>query len=167
MWTGCPVPFTVQPDPPSVSVGKGSARLPEYPMLPLFVAADAIHGPKEAAALVDWPNVDVVTDRNGLRKLLRWLSPSSDRNVRDFRIDVQLVGTKTLVLDRWEGGIYKPPTRTYGYGFVGATTRPAPGCSPSGQLRCHHRVIAYVRAPVHSRSIFLVNVKVIFPIGYA
>lgn len=71
-------------------------------MLPLFVAADAIHGQK-AAPPVDWPKVDVITDRNGLRKLLRWLNPSPGREVRDFRIDVQLVGTKTLVLNRWEG----------------------------------------------------------------
>ena len=129
-------------------------RLPEYPMLPVFVAADAIHGPKEAAVLVDWPTVDVVTGRNSLRKLLRWLSPSSQRKVRDFRIDVQLVGIKTLVLGRWEGSEYEPPTgRVYGYGFEGATTRAAPGCPPSGQHRGHHRVIAYVRAPTRSSSL--------------
>jgi hypothetical protein len=111
-------------------------------MLPLFAAADEIHGHKAAttAAPVDWPTVDVITDRNGLRKLLRWLNPSPDREVRDFRIDVQLVGTKTLVLGRWEGRTREPPTgRTYGFGFEEATTRAAPGCPPSG----HHRAITY------------------------
>lgn len=133
-------------------------------MLPLFVAADAIHGPK-VAAVVNWPTVDVVTDRNGLRKLLRWLSPSSRRKVRDFRIDIQLVGTKTLVLSRWDGSMYEPPTgRTYGYGFEGATTVAAPDCPPSGHHRGHHRAIAYVRATIFRFS--WVNV-LFFPIGYA
>ena len=113
-------------------------------MLPLFVAADEIHGHKTAttAAPVDWPTVDVITDRNGLRKLLRWLNPSPGKEVRDFRIEIQLVGTKTLVLGRWEGRTREPSTgRTYGFGFEDATTRAAPGCPRSG----HHRAITYVR----------------------
>ena len=153
IWTGCAVPFKLEPDHPSVFVDKDGARLSEYPMLPLFVAADAIHGPKAAAALVDWPTVDIVTDRNSLRKLLRWLKPSPGKEVREFRIEIQLVGTKTLVMGRWEGGMYEPPTRTYGYGFECATTRAAPGCPPSGQHRGHHRAITYVRR--HSISYFL------------
>jgi hypothetical protein len=140
IWAGRDIPFTLQPDHSSVFVDKNSAWLSEHPMLPLFVAADAIHGHKAAPAPVDWPTVDVVTDRNGLRKLMRWLNPSPGREVRDFRIDVQLVGTKTLVLGRWEGRSREPPTgRTYGIGFENATTRPAPGCPSSG----HERVITY------------------------
>ena len=109
-------------------------------MLPLFAAADEIHGHKTAP--VDWPKVDVITDRNGLRKLLRWLNPSPGREVRDFRIDVQLVGTKTLVLGRREARSREPAGgRSYGFGFEEATTRAAPGCPRSG----HHRAIAYVR----------------------
>jgi hypothetical protein len=110
-------------------------------MLPLFAAADAIHG-QEAASPVDWPKVDVITDRNGLRNLLRWLNPSSGREVRDFRIDVQLVGPKTLVLRRWESLTREVHTgRSYGYAFEAATTRAAPDCPSSG----HQRVITYVR----------------------
>ncbi|KAH8993052.1 hypothetical protein EDB86DRAFT_1403817 [Lactarius hatsudake] len=140
IWTGHAVPFTLQPDDGSVFVDQNSARLSEYPMLPLFAAADAIHGPKTTASPVDWPTVDVITDRNGLRKLLRWLNPSPGREVRDFRIDIQLVGTKTLVLGRWEGRSREPPSgRTYGFGFEEATSRAAPGCPPSG----HHRAITY------------------------
>ncbi|KAH9175674.1 hypothetical protein EDB89DRAFT_1903787 [Lactarius sanguifluus] len=140
IWTGHALPFTLQPDDGSVFVDQNSARLSEYPMLPLFAAADAIHGPKTTASPVDWPTVDVITDRNGLRKLLRWLNPSPGREVRDFRIDIQLVGTKTLMLGRWEGRSREPPSgRTYGFGFEDATTRAAPGCPPSG----HHRAITY------------------------
>jgi hypothetical protein len=138
-WTGRAVPFTLQPDSNSNFIDQNSARSSEYPMLPLFAAADAIHGKK---APVDWPNVDVITDRNGLRKLLRWLSPSAGREVRDFRIDIDLIGTKTILLSRWESRNREPPTgRSFGFGFETAMTRPAPGCSSS----THHRAITYVR----------------------
>lgn len=140
IWTGRAVPFTLKPDDGSVFVDQNTARMSEYPMLPLFAAVDEIYGQK-AAPPVDWPKVDVITDRNGLRKLLRWLNPSLGKDIRDFRIDVQLVGTKTLVLNRWEGRSQEPPSgRTYGFGFENATTRAAPGCPPSG----HHRAITYV-----------------------
>jgi hypothetical protein len=132
----------LQPDDGSAYIDQNTARLEKYPMLPLFVAADAIHDKK---AQIDWPTVDVVTDRNGLRKLLRWLNPSPGREVRDFRIDVQLVGSKTIVLRRWEGALYNRPHpaigRTFGFAFEAATSRAAPGCPQSG----HHRAIAYVR----------------------
>jgi len=159
------VPFTLQPDSGPAFVDQNSARLSEYPMLPLFVAADTIHGTKAASAPVDWPTVDVITDRNGLRKLLRWLNPSPGREVRDFRIDVQLVGTKTLVLGRWDGRTREPPSgRSYGFGFENATTQAAPGCPSSG----HHRAITYVRH--HSVSFFFNGTRLnvpFLPIGYA
>ncbi|KAH9973930.1 hypothetical protein BJV74DRAFT_782643 [Russula compacta] len=137
VWTGRDVPFTLEPDDGSNFVDQNKARMSDYPMLPLFASADAIHG-KEAP--VDWPAVDVVTDRNGLRKLLRWLNPSEGKEVRDFRIDVDLVGTKTLVLSRWEGREREPLTgRSYGFAFEAAMTRAAPGCPISG----HYRAITY------------------------
>ncbi|KAI0250395.1 hypothetical protein BJV78DRAFT_1376454 [Lactifluus subvellereus] len=136
-WTGCALPFTLQPDDGSNFIDQNNARSSEYPMLPLFTAADAIHGKK---APVDWPTVDIITDRNGLRKLLRWLSPSAGKDVRDFRIDVDLIGTKTILLGRWEDRMHHPPTgRSFGFAFEAATTRPAPGCPSSG----HHRAITY------------------------
>jgi len=113
-------------------------------MLPLFSAADAIHDKK---APVDWPAVDVITDRNGLRKLLRWLNPSEGREVCDFRIDVELVGAKTIILGRWEGRTHNIPTgRSFGFAFEAATSQAAPGCPISG----HHRAITYVRCHSHA-----------------
>jgi hypothetical protein len=146
LWTGHDLPFRLQPDKDANFVDQNGARSPEFPMLPLFTAADAIHG-KDAP--VDWPNVDVITDRNGLRKLLRWLNPSPGREVRDFRIDVELVGTKTILLTRWEGRTREPPTgRSYGFGFEAAVSRAAPGCP----ISAHHRVITYVRRPALARE---------------
>jgi hypothetical protein len=145
LWTGRDVPFTLQPDDGSNFVDQNTARISRYPLLPLFAAADVIHDKKSPP--VDWPAVDVITDRNGLRKLLRWLSPSEGREVRDFRIDVELVGSKTIILSRWDGRTREPPSgRSFGFAFEAATSRAAPGCPISG----HHRVITYVRC--HSRS---------------
>jgi hypothetical protein len=141
VWTGRQVPFTLQPDSGSHFVDQNWARMSQYPLLPLFAAADAIHDNNKKPP-VDWPDVDVVTDRNGLRKLLRWLNPSEGREVRDFRIDVELVGAKTIVLNRWEGRTREPPIgKSFGFAFEAATARAAPGCPSSG----HHRTITYVR----------------------
>ncbi|KAH9060202.1 hypothetical protein EDB87DRAFT_1577114 [Lactarius vividus] len=139
IWAGRAVPFTLQPDEDYVYFDQKNAHLSQYPMLPLFAAADAIHD-QEAAAPVDWPVVDFVTDHYDLRKLLRWLNPSPGREVQDFRIDLQLVGTKTLVLRRWESptpGVHT--NRSYGHAFATAMTRAAPDC-PSSR---HQRVITY------------------------
>ncbi|KAI9443011.1 hypothetical protein H4582DRAFT_1151111 [Lactarius indigo] len=139
IWTGRAVPFTLQPDDGYVYFDQKNAQLAQYPMLPLFTAADAIHD-QEVAPPVDWPSVDVVADRNGLRKLLRWLDPSPGRAVRDFRIDVELVGTKTLVLRRWESPTgWGHTNRSYGHAFQAEMTRAAPDCPSSG----HYRVVAY------------------------
>ncbi|KAI0265693.1 hypothetical protein BC834DRAFT_1033087 [Gloeopeniophorella convolvens] len=140
LWTERAVPFTLQPDDGSNFIDQNGARLAAYPMLPLFAAADVIHGEDSP---VEWPELDIVTDRNAMRKLLRWLSPpapETGRQLNDFRIDVQLVGEKTIFLSRWEGMLHNPPTgRSYGFAFEAAVTRPAPGCPGTG----HHRAIAY------------------------
>ena len=113
-------------------------------MLPLFCATDAIHDKK---APVDWPAVDVITDRNGLHKLLRRLNPSEGREVCDFRIDVELMGTKTIVLGRWAGWNCNVPIgQSFGFAFEAATSQAAPGCPISG----HHRAITYVRCHSHA-----------------
>jgi hypothetical protein len=95
----------LQPDGDFVYVDQyhDSTQLSQYPMLPLLAAADAIHN-QEATPPVDWPAVDVIADRNSLRTLLRWLnlSLSPGREVRDFRINIQLVGDKTLMLCHWK-----------------------------------------------------------------
>ena len=44
-------------------------------------------------------DVDLVTDRNNLRKLLSAVTGSGDRDEK-FRINVQLIG-KTMLFTRW------------------------------------------------------------------
>lgn len=96
----------------------------------------------------DWSAVDLVTDRNGLRKLLRWIR---DPQAREFRIDTQLAGEKTVLFSRWEkrsaeslDDRVKPNGRTYqtyGFSFEKASTKPAAGCAGSTG---YHRIVEYV-----------------------
>lgn len=91
----------------------------------------------------DWSSVDIVTDRNGLRKLLRWINAVSGDPPRDFRIDVELAGSKTVLLNRWEQLTKEQPgaRRSYGFNFEEAMTVPAPGCERGTG---HHRIVTYV-----------------------
>jgi hypothetical protein len=94
----------------------------------------------EADGTFDWPSVDFVTDRNGLRKLLRWISGTASK---DFRIDMQLAGDRTVLFNRWEVRTREQMSGyTYGFNFETASTRPASGCERSTG---HHRIVRYVR----------------------
>jgi len=92
----------------------------------------------------DWSSVDFVTDRNGLRKLLRWINAVPGDPPRDFRIDMELAGSKTVLLNRWEQITKEQPgtRRSYGFNFEEAMTVPGPGCERGTG---YHRIIAYVR----------------------
>ena len=140
-------------------------------LLPLFRAADVV-AEQTADTPLDWSSVDIVTDRNNLRKLLRWIQhPSSDTGrasgpsagsskvpaqsftgtigldpLKDFRIDVQLGGKKTVLLHRWEKRTREqaqPPRSGCGINFERESTRPAKGCQRSTG---HHRITTYVGA---------------------
>lgn len=112
--------------------------MPKAVLLPLIMAVN-----KQAEMYkrppFEWSSVDIVTDRNGLRKLTRWVV---GEEVRDFRIDLQLAGENTVLMNRWEKRnreIFSG--RTYGFSFERASTIPAPACKDSTG---HHRIITYV-----------------------
>lgn len=85
---------------------------------------------------------------------MRWLR---DPAAREFRIDTQLVGDKTMLFSRWEKSSmelldkrvnkYGRPIQTYVFAFEKATTRPAKGCEGSTG---YHRIVAYVRIHLYS-----------------
>jgi hypothetical protein len=84
-------------------------------MLLLFPAADTIYG-KDAP--VNWPNGEVITDHNGLHKPPCWSSQSMGREAHNIWIDVDLVGTKTILPSRWESWMHGSPTGcSFGIGF--------------------------------------------------
>jgi hypothetical protein len=84
--------------------------------------------------------LDVVTDRNNLRKILRVIT---QENFEPFRIDIELAGS-TLLLSRWERDSeeYITEFRGFGHEFEKAFTTQritARGQTSSG----HHRIIQY------------------------
>lgn len=111
-------------------------RVPKAVLLPLFEAVNKVNN----SSPFDWPSVDIITDRNNLRKLTRWAENGSQG--RNFRIDFQLAGKKTVLMNRWEERYHEMFSgRTFGFSFEKASTDPAPGCKDSTG---HHRIVTYV-----------------------
>ncbi|KAF4617348.1 hypothetical protein D9613_005790 [Agrocybe pediades] len=135
-WQNRSTPYNIPPDTGIYFSDQNGYRMPRAVLLPLIAAVNKqvdVHKRPE----FDWASVDIVTDRNNLRKLTRWVSGQT----RDFRIDLQLAGKKTILMNRWEGRKREYFTgRTYGFSFEKASTEPAPGCKESTG---HHRIITY------------------------
>lgn len=132
------LPITVTADTGIQWADQNGFRIPSAKLLPLMEAVDTVA--EDTGELpFDWASVDFVTDRNGLRKLLRWID---EKEVKEFRIDMQLAGKKTILFNRWS-----PRTRevfrggSYGFNFEKSSTRPAHGGKDSTG---HHRIVTYV-----------------------
>ncbi|KAK2465269.1 hypothetical protein APHAL10511_002623 [Amanita phalloides] len=125
-------PFRVDPDVGTIITDHNAYHMKEGALIPLFVAVDA----NEDADAFDWPAVDIVTDRNAFRKLLRWID-GDDKNA--FRIDLQLVGKKTLLMTRWANEVTEPfRGYTYGLHYFNESTK-----KPHRESTGHHRIISY------------------------
>ncbi|KAH9919325.1 uncharacterized protein B0H18DRAFT_1096175 [Fomitopsis serialis] len=128
LWRGRSLPYRVPRDSGVRYVDQTGYHMPSYPLYPLVRAVDIIA-------------VDFVTDRNGLRKLLRWIN--EDGTAKEFRIDTQLAGRRTVLLNRWEKKTREMPSMqysTYGFSFERESTNKAPGCA---QASGYHRIVKY------------------------
>ena len=97
-------------------------------------------------AKLDWASVDIVADRNSLRKILAW---AQGEDVT-FRIDIQLAGERTMLLHRWEAPQTEFSEFTgWSRNFEYDSTAPGPGCE-RGTLVGHHRVVSYVMSLLSS-----------------
>jgi hypothetical protein len=124
--------------------------MPSATLLPLITAVDKI-AEEEYKPSFDWASVDFVTDRNGLRKLLRWIDGTATKS---FRIDMQLAGTHSVLLNRWERRTREELSGfTYGFNFEKASTKVTTGCEESTG---HHRIVKYVSLFLPS-SIYVSN----------
>lgn len=105
------------------------------PLIPIFAAID------DMDPSFDYKQFDIITDRNNLRKLLRWASGSSEE--KDFRIDVDVVGW-TCLFTRLEAENTDTVKGFMGYGheYEKAATRATRGCE---RATGHHRMISIVR----------------------
>ncbi|KAJ7162824.1 hypothetical protein C8R46DRAFT_1101622 [Mycena filopes] len=131
-WQNKAPPYQVPADIGIFFVDQNGFRMPDTVLLPLIVAVDKTHfaNGEKATTAFDWgaEKIDFVTDRNGLRKLMRWIdSANADTEAKEFRIDTQLAGT-TVLLNRWEK---KTRENFSGFSF---------GCEESTG---HHRIVKY------------------------
>jgi hypothetical protein len=135
-WRGAKSSRQLRKDSGLVYIAQNAARHPESPLEPLFRAL-YIENP-----LFDLSSVDIVSDRNNIRKLLSFVDPSSDAHgVKDFTMRMELVNG-TAILHREETKtqefIGRDEFRGFGHEFEKAyTTSQIP--SSTG----HHRIISY------------------------
>lgn len=119
-----------------LDISQNAARHPESPLEPLFRALYRENPSFTISA------IDVVTDRNNIRKLLSFLSPRFLQNgLKPFTIDVELIG-KTAVFCLQETATNEVPGlrafKGYGHQFEkAATTDQIPDSIG------HHRIISY------------------------
>lgn len=121
-----------------------------YNLLPLIAAVeDRWDQPDEP---FPWGNYSFITDRNNLRKLIRWIT-QGEQPANEFRIDLYLAGEKTILMDRWDKR-YRDVNSGYTFGnnFELATAEyPKDG----NEYVTYHRIVQYVSpAPVYAPFFF-------------
>ncbi|WZH44191.1 geranylgeranyl pyrophosphate synthetase [Fusarium acuminatum] len=111
-WSPPNGPIRLDKDTGYFYVAQNVARHPESPLEPLFRAL-LLTEPS-----VDLRSIDVVTDRNNIRKLLSFVDPGTARGgAEDFVIKVEVVG-QTALFSREEAEVrqYIAPSEFRGYG---------------------------------------------------
>jgi hypothetical protein len=116
-------------------ISENATRYPDYPVEPMFRALN-ITQPSFGLQ-----SIDVVTDRNSIRKLLSFVSPSSNRKAENFTINIEII-KNTAVFVRAETAAYEiiGPYEHWGYGheFEKAYTT-----SQIDDATGHYRIISY------------------------
>lgn len=136
LWSPPTGPQRLRKDSGLIYISQNAARHPESPLEPLFRAL-YISDP-----VFDIRSIDVVTDRNNIRKLLSFVNPESTRNGLDaFTIHIE-VTQNTAIFSREETVTHEVigphEFRGFGHEFEKAYT--------TSQIRRstgHHRVISY------------------------
>ncbi|KAJ7592609.1 hypothetical protein C8J56DRAFT_822509 [Mycena floridula] len=136
-WQDKSTPYQVPADVGTFFVDQNGFHMPKAVLAPLVTAVEI--QAEDAGEVFDWSQVDVVTDRNGLRKLLRWIGGVPD--IKPFRIDLQLAGKKTVLFNRWEKRYRENFSGfTFGFNFEKASTLNAKDCE---EAAAHHRIVSY------------------------
>ncbi|KAF2648211.1 hypothetical protein K491DRAFT_722772 [Lophiostoma macrostomum CBS 122681] len=135
-WSPPNAPFRVRKDIGRQYIAQNAARHPDSPLEPLFRSLYIVH------PSFNITSIDVVTDRNNIRKLLGLVNPRlSTKGKEDFTIHVEIVNN-TVIFCRKE-------TKTIEY--IGPNAHPQYGHSfekkcTSRQIKQstgHHRMISY------------------------
>ncbi|KFY03001.1 hypothetical protein V490_00343 [Pseudogymnoascus sp. VKM F-3557] len=136
LWSAPSAPRQLKKDSGLIYIAQNAARHPDSPLEPLFQAL-CITNPS-----FDIRSIDVVTDRNNIRKLLSFINPSMTRNgLETFTINIE-VTKNTAIFCRDETATHEfiGPDEFKGYGreFEKAYTTRQIGASTG-----HHRIITY------------------------
>ncbi|KAH7890453.1 hypothetical protein F5I97DRAFT_32471 [Phlebopus sp. FC_14] len=149
-WIDTPTPTILVPGSPRVWANKHIKRVPKdsgvqyvdrnsremgdhSSHLPLFAAIDCLH------ENFGYNEHDFITDRNCLRKLLRYIRCSY--NDDDFRINIDML-QKTCLFSRCEENTTENLTafRGFGHEYERAATKAPHGCERTSG---HHRILSY------------------------
>jgi len=147
-WIDAPVPTIAVPGSPGiwaanpkrvsqdsglVFIDQNAYRMGDQksPLTPIFVAIDNLNG-------YNFAGLDFVSDRNNLRKLLRWATGAAGQ--ADFRIDVEIAGTTCLFTRREaQNSEMVSGFKGFGHEYEKAATRHPKGCE---KATGHHRIIS-------------------------
>ncbi|KAI8938538.1 hypothetical protein NX059_004424 [Plenodomus lindquistii] len=134
-WTPPPLPLTIPSDSGLTFIDQNASRVPKYPFEPAFRAMAAMNPD------VRLNDVDVVLNRNSLRKLLDF---AAGKRQDPWRMGLCMV-RDTLFITRNERKasmmIHNKGGAGYGHSFEKAFTTPGEGMDESSS---HHRVVRYM-----------------------
>ncbi|KAK5685663.1 hypothetical protein LTR17_027030 [Elasticomyces elasticus] len=135
VWTPHTLPIKLDRDEGPRLVDQHAYRLPKYPFEPIFCAMDVMNPQRQL------DDVDIIANRNSLRKLLDF---AAGRSQEPFRIDLHLVRQTLFLTRREESALIMTSGRRntggYGQNFEKTFTTPVAGLESSSS---HHRVIKY------------------------
>lgn len=136
LWSAPKAPRQLKKDSGLIYIAQNAARHPESPLEPLFRALYI------TIPSFDIQSIDVVTDRNNIRKLLSFINPgSTGRGLEPFTINIE-VTKNTAIFSRAETATHEiigpHEFRGFGHEFEkGYTTSQISGSTG------HHRIISY------------------------
>nr|UPX44726.1 hypothetical protein FAC1L15_02 [Penicillium camemberti] len=135
-WSAPLGPRQVKKDSGLVYISQNAARHPDSPLEPLFRSLYIEH------PSFDINSIDIVTDRNNIRKLLSFVKPALSKNGLDaFTIQVDMTA-QTAIFSRDETATYEVirpgEFRGFGHEFEKAFTIPQVKGSTG-----HYRIISY------------------------
>lgn len=156
LWSPPVGPLQLEPDSGRVYIDQNAAKIPDTPLEPLFSALFAQNPSFEMGS------VDVITDRNNIRKLLRFLGGTSSES---FQIQVEIVDGKRALFTRMENETTTliQGFRGYGRNFEKACAKSATGTSGYyritsfrfGGLKCvvRHETDGYIDSALQSAAV--------------
>ena len=136
LWSAPSAPRQLKKDSGLSYIAQNAARHPDSPLEPLFRALYVVN------PSFNIRSIDVVTDRNNIRKLLSFINPGSTRKgLETFTINVE-VAKETVIFSRVEHVTHEVigphEFRGFGHEFEKAYTT-----SQISGSTGHHRVVSY------------------------